>query len=253
MRRRNLSRNTDASTCAGWCATGSSTGGVTKQTATLLYGSGLRVSECCQLRVRDVDFDSNQIVVRRGKGDKDRVTMLPRFIQLSLQRHLVGVREQHERNIRAEAGWVELPHAYAHKSPTAGQQWCWQWVFPATRGYFHQASGHTRRHHLHQTVLQHDERRAVLASDIPIRAFSHTFRHSPARRRHGHPHPAEAHGPQGHSHHHDLHARAQSRPRWSHQSCRPAAGNRPIPRAIKKSIAAQKLWCLNSRSRLAGE
>jgi len=152
--------------------------GVTKQMATLLYGSGLRVSECCQLRVQDVDFDSNQIVVRRGKGDKDRVTMLPRFLQPSLRRHLVGVRDQHEQRIRADAGWVELPHAYAQKSPSAGQQWCWQWVFPATRGYFHHPSGHTRRHHLHQSVLQRDVRRAVRASDITKRASCHTFRHS---------------------------------------------------------------------------
>jgi integron integrase len=107
--------------------------GTPRLMACLLYGAGLRVLECCRLRVQDVDFGTNQIVVRGGKGDKDRTTMLPATVKSELVRHLAAVREQHQRDLAVGAGWVELPTALARKYPHAGRQWVWQWIFPATR------------------------------------------------------------------------------------------------------------------------
>jgi integron integrase len=152
--------------------------GVTRLMATILYGSGLRLLECCRLRVKDVDFGRRQIVVRRGKGDKDRVTMLPSIVADQLASHLEHVRAQHRRDVAQGAGWVELPDALARKLPSAGREWPWQWVFPATRGYVERETGQRRRHHLHETVVQQAVRRAVLASGIAKRATCHTFRHS---------------------------------------------------------------------------
>ncbi len=146
--------------------------------ATLLYGSGLRLLECCRLRVKDVDCARKQLTVRRGKGDKDRATMLPGSTQHALAAQLERVRAQHERDLAAGAGWVEVPVALAKKLPNAGREWPWQWVFPATRIYRCRETGQKRRHHLHETVLQRAVRRAVLESGIAKRATCHSFRHS---------------------------------------------------------------------------
>jgi len=109
--------------------------------ATLLYGCGLRLLECCRLRVKDVDFGRNQITVRRGKGDKDRATMLPLSIKVEHAAHLERVRLRHERDLASGAGWVELPGALGKKLPNAGREWPWQWVFPATRTYVERETG----------------------------------------------------------------------------------------------------------------
>jgi integron integrase len=152
--------------------------GVPRLMATLLYGCGLRLLECCRLRVKDVDFARSQVAVRRGKGDRDRVTMLPIAVKSDLAAHLERVRAQHARDLATGAGWVELPGSLSRKLPSAGRDWAWQWVFPATRTYIERESGERRRHHLHETVVQDAVRRAVLASGIPKRATCHTFRHS---------------------------------------------------------------------------
>ena len=102
--------------------------------ALLLYGAGLRLLECCRLRIKDVDFATNQITIRDGKGSKDRVTMLPRAVKIDLARHVERARALHQRDLAAGAGWVELPWALGRKYPNAGREWAWQWVFPATRG-----------------------------------------------------------------------------------------------------------------------
>jgi site-specific recombinase XerD len=128
--------------------------------------------------VKDVDFSRSQLTVRRGKGDKDRATMLPRAVATDLAAQLDRAREQHQRDLARGAGWVELPGALARKLPSAGRDWAWQWVFPATRIYRDRETGERRRHHLHETVLQQAVRRAVLAAGIPKRATSHTLRHS---------------------------------------------------------------------------
>jgi integron integrase len=152
--------------------------GPTRLMAGLLYGAGLRVLECCRLRVQDVDFGANLIVVRGGKGDKDRRTMLPATAKASLLRHVASVRAQHEADVAAGAGWVELPTALARKYPHAGREWVWQWVFPATRFYVDRATGERRRHHLHESVLQRALKHAVVQAGVPKRASPHTLRHS---------------------------------------------------------------------------
>jgi integron integrase len=152
--------------------------GVPLLMASLLYGSGLRLLECCHLRVQDLDFGANQIVVRGAKGDKDRLTVLPAVLKADLARHLVRVRELHQRDLQAGAGWVELPTALARKYPNAGREWVWQWVFPATRMYRDRETGQLRRHHLHESVLQRIVKAAVHHARIAKRATPHTLRHS---------------------------------------------------------------------------
>jgi len=146
--------------------------------AGLLYGAGLRLLECARLRVKDVDPARNEIVVRQGKGGRDRRTMLPAGLGSHLVVHLESVRRQHEEDVRRGAGWVELPGAIARKYPNAGREWAWQWVFPATRTYVEPATGQRRRHHLHETVVQRAVRIAVIRSGIAKPASCHTFRHS---------------------------------------------------------------------------
>jgi integron integrase len=146
--------------------------------ATLLYGSGLRLMECCRLRVKDVDFGAQQLLVRAGKGNKDRITLLPRALQPELRTHIEGVRRQHQADLARDAGWVELPGALGRKYPNAGREWPWQWVFPATRTYLHRKTGQHRRHHLHESVIQKAVRAAVRRAAIPKPATCHTLRHS---------------------------------------------------------------------------
>ena len=152
--------------------------GVPRLMALLLYGSGLRLLECCHLRIKDLDFDRHQLTIRRGKGGKDRMTMLPAAAKAELAAHLERVRAQHQRDLAKGAGFVELPASLAVKLPHAAREWPWQWVFPATRHYHHRESGELRRHHLHETVVQDAVRDAVRDAGISKRATSHTFRHS---------------------------------------------------------------------------
>ena len=152
--------------------------GTARLMATLLYGSGLRVLECARLRVQDVDFAMNQVVVRDGKGAKDRVTVLPAVAKQPLAQHLLRVKRLHDRDLALGGGWVELPWALARKYPNAGREWPWQWVFPATRLYVDQATGQRRRHHLHETVLQRAVLAAVRQAHLGKHATPHTFRHS---------------------------------------------------------------------------
>jgi integron integrase len=144
----------------------------------LLYGAGLRLMECLRLRVKDVDFSSNEIRVRSGKGDKDRVTMLPGAIKEPLLAHLRGVKRQHEEDIRKGLGRVALPDALERKYPNAGKEWGWQWIFPATSHYADRVTGEKRRHHLHESVLQKAVKQAVRKSGLPKPASPHSLRHS---------------------------------------------------------------------------
>lgn len=144
----------------------------------VLYGTGVRLLEALRLRVKDIDFAANEIMVRGGKGDRDRVTMLPERLKGPLLHHLAEVRRQHERDVAVGAGWVELPGALGRKYPGAGREWGWQWVFPATRPYVDPASRERRRHHLHETVIQRAFRYARRAAGIDKSASCHTLRHS---------------------------------------------------------------------------
>jgi len=146
--------------------------------AGLLYGSGLRLMETLTLRVKDLDFDRCEIRVREGKGNKDRVTVLPRSLVADLRRHLADVSAQHERDLGEGAGWVWLPHALDRKFPQAGREWTWQWVFPATRLHRDRDSGKPMRHHLHETVVQRAVAEAARAARLGKRATCHSLRHS---------------------------------------------------------------------------
>ncbi len=146
--------------------------------ATLLYGAGLRVMECCRLRVKDIDFSRNQIVVRGGKGDKDRYTVLPAAVKEPLLRHLQAVKRQHDEDLKKGLGRVALPNALDRKYPNVGKAWAWQWVFPATSHYTDRVTGEKRRHHLHESVLQRAVRQAILTAGIPKPASCHSLRHS---------------------------------------------------------------------------
>jgi integron integrase len=145
--------------------------------ASLLYGSGLRLLECARLRVKDIDLQRREVTVRDGKGRKDRVTVLPARMVAPLEAHLARVRRQHEADLRQGAGSVALPHALARKYPSAQREWCWQWVFPATRLHIDRESGLRRRHHLHESVLQRTFRAAVRAAGLAKPASCHTLRH----------------------------------------------------------------------------
>jgi integron integrase len=144
----------------------------------LLYGSGLRLSECVGLRVKDVDLGARHLMVRRGKGQKDRVAPLPQSISAALAEHLQRVREQHAADVARGAGFVALPDALGVKYPTAAREWAWQWAFPATRTYVDAATGERRRHHVHETALQRAVKRAVSRAGLSKVVSCHTFRHS---------------------------------------------------------------------------
>jgi integron integrase len=152
--------------------------GVPRLMGLLLYGAGLRLLECCRLRVKDVDLATNQITIRDGKGGKDRRTMLPAAVKADLARQIERVRALHRRDLLQGAGWVELPWALARKYPNAGREWGWQWMFPATRFYVDRATGQRRRHHLHESAVQRAVREAVLKTGMAKKATCHTFRHS---------------------------------------------------------------------------
>ena len=146
--------------------------------AALLYGAGLRLLECLQLRIKDVDFGANQILVRGAKGNKDRVTLLPAVVRPVVARHLERVRAQHQRDVAIGAGYVELPEALALKYPNASREIAWQWVFPATRIYRDRIADERRRHHLDESVLQRAVKEAVRRAGVNKLASCHTFRHS---------------------------------------------------------------------------
>ena len=147
--------------------------------ARLLYGSGLRLMECCQLRVKDVDLLRSELTVRRGKGGKDRRTMIPQSLIAALRSHLDTNRERHAEWVDGGGGYVELPGALAKKfGAGAGRLWEWQWLFPATREYRDSATGERRRHHLHETVVQAAVTQSARVAGLGVRVTCHTFRHS---------------------------------------------------------------------------
>ncbi len=146
--------------------------------AQLLYGSGLRLMECVRLRVKDVDFASARLTIRDGKGQKERVTMLPNKLHEPLQRHLERVRLLHEADLQEGFGAVHLPFALARKYPNAPREWAWQYVFPSSRRSLDPRSDLTRRHHLAESMLQRAVKAAIRQADVAKHASCHTFRHS---------------------------------------------------------------------------
>lgn len=152
--------------------------GTHKLMTQILYGGGLRLMEAIRLRTKDIDFANQQIIVRSGKGDQDRVTMLPEKIIEPLQSHLFRVKEEHKLHIKNGYGSVYLPNALAIKYPNAKQEWQWQWIFPSKSLSKDPRSGEIRRHHLSPSSLQRVIRKAAKLSDINKRISPHTFRHS---------------------------------------------------------------------------
>jgi integron integrase len=150
--------------------------GVPRLVATLLYGSGLRLLEALRLRVKDLDFARSQVVVRQGKGRRDRGTPFPRRVREPLVRHLEAVRAIHVRDRPAGVA-VVLPDALDRKYPGAGTEWSWQWVFPATRSWVG-PDGRRFRHHLHETVVQRAVKLAATRAGLAKRVTCHSFRHS---------------------------------------------------------------------------
>ncbi len=146
--------------------------------ASLLYGTGIRLTELLRLRVKDIDFNQNQITVRQGKGNKDRVTMLPQSLKEPLHEHLVKVKNAHEVDLREGFGNVELPYALEKKYPQAVREWKWQYVFPAPKRSIDPRSRIERRHHLDPSVLQKAVKEAMRAAQITKHGSCHTFRHS---------------------------------------------------------------------------
>ncbi|HEY0671581.1 MAG TPA: integron integrase [Longimicrobiales bacterium] len=146
--------------------------------ASLLYGSGLRLLEALHVRVKDVQLQRRELVVRSGKGGHDRVTMLPESLLHTLERQLAQVKTLHLRDLQCDAGWVELPANLASKYPNAARELAWQYLFPAARHHTDRTSGQMRRHHLHESAVQRAVTGAVRAAGINKRASCHTFRHS---------------------------------------------------------------------------
>jgi integron integrase len=144
----------------------------------LLYGSGLRLQEGLELRVKDLDFARHEIVVRRGKGEKDRRTMLPAAVAPRLQAHLEQVRAQHAGDVAAGCGRVVLPYALDRKYPNAATEWNWQFVFPAARICRDPRWGPPSRYHVHESVIQRAVARAARAGGITKTVGPHVMRHS---------------------------------------------------------------------------
>ena len=144
----------------------------------LLYGAGLRLTECLELRIKDVDMASRQIAVRGGKGQKDRRTILPSSIQEPLERHLRVVQRLHVRDVRAGVGRASLPDALAVKYPQAAAEWRWQFVFPAGRVCRDPRWGPPSRYHLHESAVQRTVTFAARRAGLTKRVTCHTFHHS---------------------------------------------------------------------------
>jgi integron integrase len=144
----------------------------------LLYGSGMRLMECLRLRVKDLDFTQRHVVVREGKGAKDRLTTLPERLVVPLQAHLQYVKMLHEQDLRKGFGAVYLPYALARKYPNAERAWIWQYVFPATDVSTDPRSGTVQRHHRDESGLQKAVKRAATLADVQKHVTCHVFRHS---------------------------------------------------------------------------
>lgn len=152
--------------------------GVNLMIASLLYGSGLRLMEALRLRVKDIDFHYNQIIVRYGKGAKDRVTMLPASLKDPLRNQIKNARSIHQSDLSEGFGAVYLPYALEKKYPNASREWAWQYVFPAASRSIDPRSGVERRHHTDERVVQKAVRTALHRAAITKPASCHTLRHS---------------------------------------------------------------------------
>jgi len=146
--------------------------------ASVMYGTGLRLMECLRLRVHDIDFQADQIMVRGGKGFKDRQTMLPQSLKEPLRKHLMQVKRIYEHDTAEGYGQVTLPDALERKYPNASRLWGWQWVFPQENRWQNVKTGEQGRHHVDESIIQKAVKTAVEKAGITKHATCHTFRHS---------------------------------------------------------------------------
>ena len=146
--------------------------------ANLMYGAGLRLMECLRLRIQDIDFARNEILIRDGKGAKDRITMLPESLKTPLQDHLKKVKALHDRDLADGWGRVQMPTALDRKYPSAPADWRWQWVFPQENRWINPQTKEQGRHHIDESLVQKSVRDAVTKAGLTKRATCHTFRHS---------------------------------------------------------------------------
>lgn len=152
--------------------------GTKRLAARIMYGTGLRLMECLTLRVQDIDFDRSEILVRAGKGDKDRVTMLPQILKGPLREHLEEVQSIHKQDLADGWGRVSLPGALERKYPNGSSDWIWQWVFPQRHRWKNPKTGEEGRHHMDESLMQRAVHEAVLKAGLTKHASCHTFRHS---------------------------------------------------------------------------
>ncbi len=152
--------------------------GAPRLMALLMYGAGLRVMECCSLRIKDIDLERGEIMVRRGKGNRDRVTMLPAQTRDEILAQIRVVRALHDRRVARGGGYIVLPGAFDRKDPTAAQRWIWMWLFPASREHWDAERGQHRSHHVHPTVVQRAVSDAGRRAGLTQRVSCHTLRHS---------------------------------------------------------------------------
>ena len=146
--------------------------------ASLMYGCGMRLMECLRLRIQDIDFARNEILIRDGKGAKDRITMLPESLKTPLQDHLKKVKGVHERDLADGWGRVQMPTALDRKYPNAPKDWRWQWVFPQENRWINSQTREQGRHHVDESLVQKAVSAAVAKAGLTKRATCHTFRHS---------------------------------------------------------------------------
>ena len=180
--------------------------------AELLYGSGLRLLECLRLRVKDIDFGYSRIVVRSGKGEKDRVTMLPGRLRRALKEHLAHAKAVHERDLQSGFGSVHLPDALQRKYPNAHRAWMWHYVFPAAKRSIDPVSGRVQRHHVSEKLLQDAVNKLCCWRESQSRKLSHVAAflcHTLTRRRLRHSNRPGVARSQRRFHDDDLHARTQ--------------------------------------------
>lgn len=152
--------------------------GTIKLIISLLYGTGMRLNECLSLRVKDVDFGLNQIIVRDGKGEKDRVTLLPQKLVGLLEKHIEKVKKLHLNDLQRGYGETILPYALKNKYPNAGKEFGWQFVFPSTKMIYDDEKKVYYRYHIHESVIQKTVRRTLVEKEIYKPGSPHTFRHS---------------------------------------------------------------------------
>jgi len=143
-----------------------------------MYGCGLRLMECLRLRIKDVDFENDLLMVRSGKGQKDRSLMIPGKIKEDLARHVASAKEIHDQDVKMGYGEVSLPDALEKKYPGAPKEWGWQWVFPAEKLSVDPRTGKVMRWHIHPSAIQRAVKEAVMKAGLPKKASCHTLRHS---------------------------------------------------------------------------